>query len=69
MSHPLAKFGAIIVKIFRGLGSLATVSCSELAAGALGRGLGVTPSTRKGPQALNFKIPAVTRLVSRAPKL
>jgi hypothetical protein len=27
------------------------------------------PSARKGPQALNFRIPAVTRLVSRAPRL
>jgi hypothetical protein len=28
----------------------------------------MTPSARNGPQALNFKIPAVTRLASRAPK-
>jgi hypothetical protein len=48
---------------------LAAESCSELAAGALGRGPGTTPSARSGPQALNFKISAVTRLVSRAPKL
>jgi hypothetical protein len=47
----------------------ATESYSELAAGALGRGPGVTPSARNGPLALNFKIPAVTRLVSRAPRL
>jgi hypothetical protein len=44
-------------------------SCSELAAGALGRGPRTTPSARNGPQALNFKIPAVMRLVSRAPRL
>jgi hypothetical protein len=48
---------------------LATESCSELATGALGRGPGTTPSARSGPQALNFKIPAVTRLASRAPRL
>jgi hypothetical protein len=48
---------------------LAAESCSELAVGALGRGPGMTLSARKGPQALNFKIPAVTRLVSRAPRL
>jgi hypothetical protein len=48
---------------------LAAESCSELAAGALGRGPGTTPSARNGPQALNFKIPTVTRPVSRAPKL
>jgi hypothetical protein len=48
---------------------LAAESCSKLAAGALGRGPGTTPSARSGPQALNFKIPVVMRLVSRAPKL
>jgi hypothetical protein len=48
---------------------LAAESCSELAARALGRGPGVMLSARKGPQALNFKIPAVTQLVSRAPRL
>jgi hypothetical protein len=48
---------------------LAAESCSELASGALGRGPGTTPLAWNGPQALNFKIPAVTRLVSRAPKL
>jgi hypothetical protein len=48
---------------------LAAESCFELAAGALGRGLGMTSSARSGPQALNFKIPAVMRLVSQAPKL
>jgi hypothetical protein len=48
---------------------LAAESCSELATGALGRGPGTTPSTRNGPQALNFKIPDVARLVSRAPRL
>jgi hypothetical protein len=48
---------------------LAAKSCSELATGALGRGSGVMPSARNGPQALNFKIPVVTRLVSRAPRL
>jgi hypothetical protein len=48
---------------------LAAESCSELATGALGRGPGTTPLARNGPQALNFKIPAVTRLVSRAPRL
>jgi hypothetical protein len=48
---------------------LATESCSELAAGALGRGPGTTPSARNGPLALNFKTPAITRLVSRAPRL
>jgi hypothetical protein len=46
----------------------AAESCSELAAGVLGRGPGTTPSARNGPQALNFKTPAVTRLVSRAPR-
>jgi hypothetical protein len=44
-------------------------SCFELATGALRRGPGTTPSVRNGPQALNFRIPAVTRLVSRAPRL
>jgi hypothetical protein len=48
---------------------LATESCSKLAAGALGRRPGTTPSARNRPQALNFKIPTVTRLVFRAPKL
>jgi hypothetical protein len=48
---------------------LAAKSYSELAAGALGRGPGTTPSARNEPQALNFKIPAVTRLVSRVPRL
>jgi hypothetical protein len=35
----------------------------------LGRGPGTTPSARNGPQVLNFKIPAMTRLVSQAPRL
>jgi hypothetical protein len=48
---------------------LATESCSELAAGALGRGPGTMPSARNGPHALNFKIPAITWLVFRAPRL
>jgi hypothetical protein len=48
---------------------LASESCSELTAGRLGRGPGTTLSARNGPQALNFKIPAVTRLVSQAPRL
>jgi hypothetical protein len=48
---------------------LAAESCSELATGAFGRGPGTTLSARNGPQALNLKIPAVTRLVSRAPRL
>jgi hypothetical protein len=48
---------------------LAAESCSELAAGALGRGPGTTPLARNGPQALNFKIPTVTWLVSRVPRL
>jgi hypothetical protein len=48
---------------------LAAESYFELAASALERGLGVTPSARKGPHALNFKILTVTRLVSRAPRL
>jgi hypothetical protein len=48
---------------------LAAESCSELTAGALGRGPGTMPSARNGPQALNFKIPAVMRLVSQAPRL
>jgi hypothetical protein len=47
----------------------AAESCSELAAGALGRGPGTMPSARSRPQALNFKTPAVMRLVSRAPRL
>jgi hypothetical protein len=48
---------------------LVAESCSELATGALGRGPGMTPLARNGPQASNFKIPAVTRLVSQAPRL
>jgi hypothetical protein len=48
---------------------LAAESCSELAAGVLGRGPGTMPSARNGPQALNFKTPTVTRLVSQAPRL
>jgi hypothetical protein len=48
---------------------LAAEFYSELATGALGTGPGTTPSARNGPQALNFKIPAVTRLVSRVPRL
>jgi hypothetical protein len=48
---------------------LAAEFCFELATGAFGRGPGVMPSARNGSQALNFKIPAVMRLVSQAPKL
>jgi hypothetical protein len=49
-----------------GPASLVVESCSELAAEAVGEGPSVTLSERKGPQALNFRIPAVMRLVSQA---
>jgi hypothetical protein len=71
VGRPLARLDASLSGSLEASGpaSLAAESCSELAAGALGGGPGVTPSKKKGPQALNFRIPAMTRLVSWAPRL
>jgi hypothetical protein len=69
--QPLARYGVVIVKISRGRGPRSSCCRVLLRAGCrcARERTGNDAISKERPQALNFKIPTVTQLVSRAPKL